>query len=119
MPPIFISTILQGGIFLNLAHYFPYDVKLRLLAHSRSFLANQKARNAVVGAENLLTGDSSETETLYYLKENKKSRPNCLMETLNEVWENSKRRGDTRLSAFFFLQHFSLCQTSVSVFVRV
>ena len=37
-----------------LAHYFPYDVKLRLLAHSRSFLANQKARNAIVGAENLL-----------------------------------------------------------------
>ena len=35
----------------NLAHYFPYDVKLRLLAHNRSFLANQKARNAIVGAE--------------------------------------------------------------------
>ena len=42
------------GKFLNLAHYFPYDVKLRLLAHSRSFLANQKARNAIVRAENLL-----------------------------------------------------------------
>ena len=42
------------GKFLNLAHYFPYDVKLRLLAHSLSFLANQKARNAIVGAENLL-----------------------------------------------------------------
>ena len=42
------------GKFLNLAHYFPYDVKLRLLAHSRSFLGNQKARNAIVGAENLL-----------------------------------------------------------------
>ena len=42
------------GNFLNLAHYFPYDVKLRLLAHSRSFLANQKARNAIVRAENLL-----------------------------------------------------------------
>ena len=40
--------------FLNLAHYFPYYVKLRLLAHSRSFLANEKARNAIVGAENLL-----------------------------------------------------------------
>ena len=39
---------------VNLRHYFPYDVKLRLLAHSRSFLANQKARNAIVGAENLL-----------------------------------------------------------------
>ena len=35
-------------------HYFPYDVKLRLLAHSRSFLANQKARNAIVGDKNLL-----------------------------------------------------------------
>ena len=42
------------GKFLNLAHYFPYDVKLRLLAHSQSFLANQKARNAIVGAENLV-----------------------------------------------------------------
>ena len=42
------------GKFLNLAHYFPYDVNLRLLAHSWSFLANQKARNAIVGAENLL-----------------------------------------------------------------
>ena len=29
-------------------------VKLRLLAHSRSFLANQKARNAIAGAENFL-----------------------------------------------------------------
>ena len=40
-------------------HYFPYDVKLRLLAHSRSFSANQKARNAIVGAENLLIYDMS------------------------------------------------------------
>ena len=32
---------------VNLAHYFPY-VKLRLLAHSRSLLANQRARNAIV-----------------------------------------------------------------------
>ena len=44
--------------FLNLAHYFPYDVKLRILAHSRSFLANQKARNAIFGAENLLIRDT-------------------------------------------------------------
>ena len=51
------------GKFLNLAHYFPYDVKLRLLAHSRSFLANQKARNAIVGAENLLTTDSPLNDT--------------------------------------------------------
>ena len=29
-----------------------------LLAHSRSFLANQKARNAIVGAENLLNSDN-------------------------------------------------------------
>ena len=41
----------------NLTQYFPYDVKLRLLAHSRSFLANQKARIAIVGAENLLISD--------------------------------------------------------------
>ena len=51
------------GKFLSLAHYFPYDVKLRLLADSRSFLANQKARNAIVGAENLLIKNSI---TLYY-----------------------------------------------------
>ena len=42
---------------LNLKHYFPYDVKLRILAHSRSFLANQKARNAIFGTENLLSED--------------------------------------------------------------
>ena len=54
LPPIFISTILQSVRKENLAHYFLYDVRLGLLAHSRSFLANQKARNAIVGAENLL-----------------------------------------------------------------
>jgi len=54
LPLIFISTILQSGKCLSLTHYFPYDVKLRILAHSRSFLANQKARKAIVGAENLL-----------------------------------------------------------------
>ena len=57
LPPIFISTILQSVRRENLAHYFPYDVKLGLLADSRSFLANQKARNAIVGAENLLISD--------------------------------------------------------------
>ena len=61
LPPIFISTFLQSGKFLNLAHYFPYDVKLRLLADSRSVLANQKARNAIVGAANLLNADSNES----------------------------------------------------------
>jgi len=59
LAPSFISTILQSGKFLNLAHYFPCDVKLRLLAHSRSFLANQKARNAIVEAENLLNNNYS------------------------------------------------------------
>ena len=38
----------------KLGALFSNDVKLRLLAHSQSFLANQKARNAIVGAENLL-----------------------------------------------------------------
>ena len=52
LPPIFRK-------FSNLAHYFPYDVKLRLLAHSTSFLASQKARNAIVGAENLLNCNRS------------------------------------------------------------
>ena len=54
LPPIFISTIFTKRKLLNLAHYFPYDAKLRILAHSRSFLANQKARNTIFGAENLL-----------------------------------------------------------------
>ena len=53
------------GKFLNLAHYFPYDVKLRLLAHSRSFIANKKARNAIVEAENLLKNNSS-LRHIYY-----------------------------------------------------
>ena len=34
--------------------HFPYKVKLRILPNIRSFLANQKARNAIFGAENLL-----------------------------------------------------------------
>ena len=29
-------------------------IQFLIMAHSRSFLANQKARNAIVGAENLL-----------------------------------------------------------------
>ena len=57
LPQIFISTILQSVRKENLAHYFPYDVKLRILAHSRSFLASQKAINPLVGAENLLKAD--------------------------------------------------------------
>ena len=47
-----------------LAHYFPYDVKLRLLAHSRSSLADKKARNAIVGAENLLNYISINTQVI-------------------------------------------------------
>ena len=35
--------------------HFPYKVKLRLMAHSRSFFSQSKARKAIVGAENLLT----------------------------------------------------------------
>ena len=42
---------------MKLRAEFPYDVKLRLLAHSRSFLANQKARNAIIAAENLLNNN--------------------------------------------------------------
>ena len=34
--------------------HFPFKVKLRLMSQGRSFLANQKARNAIFGAENLL-----------------------------------------------------------------
>ena len=45
--------------------HFPYKVKLRLLPSSWSFLANQKARNAITGAENLLKLIIS--ENYYYL----------------------------------------------------
>ena len=65
------------GKFLNLAHYFPYDVKLRLLAHSRSFLANQKARNGIVGAENLLNV-------------NRKTEKECTFESRAETEVNRK-----------------------------
>ena len=55
----------------KLAHYCPYDVKLGLLAHSRSFLANQKARNAIVGAENLLKLNSTRYGVYHlFIKEN-------------------------------------------------
>ena len=46
----------------KLGALFPYDVKLRLLAHSGSFLANQKARNAIIGAENLLKKNIRKTQ---------------------------------------------------------
>ena len=35
------TTICEESV--NLAHYFPYDVKLRLLAHSRSFFSQSKS----------------------------------------------------------------------------
>ena len=76
------------GKFLNLAHYFPYDVKLRLLAHSRSFLANQKARNAIVGAENLLSYNSAARRLLYAEKF-----------SIDLLFENSKHaQGSTHTS---------------------
>ena len=50
-----------------MAHYFPYDVKLRILAHSRSFLANQEARNALFGAENLLNKVTFEGSDKIYI----------------------------------------------------
>ena len=62
LPPIFISTILQSVRKEKTWRTIFHDVKLRLLAHNQSFLANQKARNAIVGAENLLKLDSR----LYY-----------------------------------------------------
>ena len=62
----------------NMAHYFPYDVKLRLLAHSRSFLANQKARNAKVGAENLLICNGLSWQALQIFRANKVCRLNII-----------------------------------------
>ena len=54
----FLFPQFYKGKFSNLAHYFPYDIKLRLVTHSRSFFSNQKARNAIVGAENLLNDNN-------------------------------------------------------------
>ena len=73
---IFISTMLQGVRKEKLAHYFPYDVKLGILADSRSFLANQKARNAIVGAENLLNPLSTNHNSLYNSEINSDSKRN-------------------------------------------
>ena len=62
LPPILIfHNFTKRPERENLARYFPYDAKLRLLAHSRCFLANQKVRNAIVGAENLLKLNSTYT----------------------------------------------------------
>ena len=46
-------TVASKTVNATLVH-FPYKVKLWLMAHSLNFLAIQKARNAIVGAENLL-----------------------------------------------------------------
>ena len=54
----FLFPQFYKGKFLNLAHYFPYDVKLRLLTHSWSFFSNQRARNAIVSVENLLNDNN-------------------------------------------------------------
>ena len=43
LQPIFISTILQSVRKEKLAHYFPYDVKLGLVADSRSFFSQSKS----------------------------------------------------------------------------
>ena len=69
----------------NLAHYFPYDVKLQLLAQSRSFLANQNARDAIVGAENLLKAD----KPLGMLVEVKNTRRICKPRAAGEWFTNS------------------------------
>ena len=90
LPPIFISTILQSGKFVNFAHYFPYDVKLRILADSQSFLANQKARNAIVGAENLLNNDISH-------KKVRISQRNKMMAQKGNFWCHILRRDMTNL----------------------
>ena len=47
--------------------YFPYKVKFQIMANSRSFLANQKARNAIVGVENLLNAYNSKHDILWLL----------------------------------------------------
>ena len=95
LPPIFVSTILQSVRKENLAHYFSYDVKLRLLAHSRSFLANQKARNAIVGAENLLKLNSTRYGVYHLLR-----RLNSFQDSRKKWWpvQWKSQQGDYFLS---------------------
>ena len=54
--------------------HFPYKVKLRLMAHSRSLLANRKARNAIIGAENLLKIERKKERKKGKRKQEKKER---------------------------------------------
>ena len=70
-----------------MAHYFPYDVKLLAHAYSRSFLANQKARNAIVGAENLLKTDSRKLMFLIFL-----TRERFYILKAKELSKESQRR---------------------------
>ena len=83
------------GKFLNLAHYFPYDVKLRLLAHSRSFLANQKAGNAIVGAENLLKGNRPSLHRVS--KFTVVSSPRRVLQLMNLTDSQLSQRGSEKL----------------------
>ena len=87
-----------------MAYYFLYDVKLRLLADSRSFLANQKARNAIVGAENLLILD------VYFSQGKFKSVPTVLVSAEHE------RRGVKHDASSLWVE--DLTTTSFKICIR-
>ena len=53
----FFFTILRSVWKGNLVHYFAYDV-ISTIASQSGFSVNPKPRNAIVGAENLLKGNS-------------------------------------------------------------
>ena len=92
------------GKFLNLTHYFPYDVKLRLLAHSRSFLANQKARNTIVRAENLLKdGNFTRSQGPVHMPRNS-PRPEAYCEVNCEVKEGVNQKVVFWLGIMFLMQ---------------
>ena len=98
MPPIFISTILQSVRKEKTWRTIFHDVKLRLLAHSRSFLANQKARNAIVGAENLLKTDICQHGRHEHYSED-------ISDVTNTITQYSRTSNDCR---FTYMQDFIL-----------
>ena len=115
LPPIFISTIFTKRKCLNLAHYFPYDVKLRILAHSRSFLANQKARNAIFGAENLLISDnphirSRDRDVFRLIARERKDLMDYNGRYCNDFWPTSESFAALLFHSVTFVQRFfKLC----------
>ena len=64
----------SGKKIFKLGALFSIWRKLRLLAHSRRFLANQNARNAIVGAENFLKKIDHSSRKIYIIRNHRRIR---------------------------------------------